>query len=473
MPGILIVDDEKNIRAGIHKILSESLDLDIQFYEAKNGLEALEIIREKNPDLLITDIRMPKMDGIELMQKVSFLETRPELIVLSGYDEFSYAKEAIKRGVISYILKPVDRNELISVVSGAVSRIERKRRDAVELAIQRVMSEGRMTPESTSAGLFKAPCYFILFSGKTNSEMLNALIKETSGYILEKKNDSICLLVDESFKKKLEESRAGQSFCAGMSARCSSLANLRVAWRQSSLALFSRFFEPDKKLYLYREPEKPFDRSALDSLSQKVSALVYSGDSGAVTGSLNDLFVFDNLTPEEKPRYLFSLHDFVISGIIRKYWEYSDTDMYLSLKGLMLENIHQFKTLEEYKHAVFDYVVYLNLVLLKQHTESPFIADALEYIKVHFAEDINMTVVANTVSVNYTYFSEKFKEHTGLNFNGYIKNLRIEEAKRLLGKGCYKVYEVATLSGFGDVKYFMKTFKESTGFSPGEFMKKF
>ena len=84
-----------------------------------------------------------------------------------------------------------------------------------------------------------------------------------------------------------------------------------------------------------------------------------------------------------------------------------------------------------------------------------------------------MTVVANHVSVNYTYFSEKFKEHTGINFNDYLKNLRLAEAKRLLEKGCYKVYEVAENAGFGDVKYFMKTFKENTGVSPGEYRKQF
>jgi two-component system response regulator YesN len=79
-----------------------------------------------------------------------------------------------------------------------------------------------------------------------------------------------------------------------------------------------------------------------------------------------------------------------------------------------------------------------------------------------------MAMVANQVDTNYTWFSEKFKEHTGVNFNEYLKKLRIDEACKLLEKGCYKIYEVAERSGFGDAKYFMKTFKESTGVSPGE-----
>ena len=76
------------------------------------------------------------------------------------------------------------------------------------------------------------------------------------------------------------------------------------------------------------------------------------------------------------------------------------------------------------------------------------------------------------VSVNYTWFSEKFKEHTGVNFNEYLKKMRLDEAKRLLQKDCYKVYEVAERSGFSDVKYFMKQFREETGMSPTEWANK-
>ena len=83
-----------------------------------------------------------------------------------------------------------------------------------------------------------------------------------------------------------------------------------------------------------------------------------------------------------------------------------------------------------------------------------------------------MAMVANQVSVNYTWFSEKFKEHTGVNFNEYLKRLRLEEAERLLEQGCFKVYEVAERAGFGDVKYFMKTFKDSTNMSPTEWKRK-
>ena len=105
MTKFLIVDDEKLIRAGILKFLSAAYVNDVQFYEAKNGQEALDICNTQHPDIMLTDIRMPVMDGVELMSKVSKLERKPAMIVLSGFDDFSYAKAAIESGASSYILK--------------------------------------------------------------------------------------------------------------------------------------------------------------------------------------------------------------------------------------------------------------------------------------------------------------------------------------------------------------------------------
>jgi YesN/AraC family two-component response regulator len=102
-------------------------------------------------------------------------------------------------------------------------------------------------------------------------------------------------------------------------------------------------------------------------------------------------------------------------------------------------------------------------------TYHAFIEDALVWIDKHFTENISMTQAANHVSVNYTYFSGKFKEHTGLHFSEYLKRLRINNAMRLLSIGNYRVYEAAWKSGYHDVKYFFKHFKEVAGLTPGEF----
>lgn len=231
---ILIADDEKNIRAGIQKILSGEFAGGIVLFEAKNGEEALELAVQEKPDILITDIRMPKMDGIELMRRIRLsLNNRDmNIIVLSGYDEFSYAQKAVSYHAASYILKPVDRKEL----TGAVRNL-------------------------------------------------------------------IC----------------------------------------------------------------------------KQAGLQGNGEEGL-----------------------------------------------------------------------------------------SFIEEALAWIKAHLTEDITMAQAANQVSVNYSYFSEKFKKHTGIHFNEYLKQRRIALAMQFLAEGNYRVYEAAEKCGYRDVKYFLRQFKEVAGISPGK-----
>ncbi|MDR1126699.1 MAG: response regulator, partial [Treponema sp.] len=245
MTKILIADDEKNIRAGIRKMLSESLGGEACFLEARNGSEAFEIAVHERPNIVITDIRMPKMDGIELMSRIreEIRERKVYIIVLSGYDEFVYAQQAISYQVSAYLLKPLDREALSCTVKTAIAELS--------------ASQGTETAAPT---------------------------------------DSERSVGDSRLDKK---TRADQSY-----------------------------------------------------------------------------------------------------------------------------------------HS--------------------FIEDALVWIGKHFTEDISMMQAANHVSVNYTYFSEKFKEHTGLHFSEYLKRLRINNAMRLLSVGNYHVYEAARKSGYHDVKYFFK-----------------
>ena len=144
MISIVIADDEKLIRAGIKKILTTSFDVPLAIHEAKNGQEALALCKQELPELIITDIRMPIMDGVELMKQLNQLETKPAIIVLSGFDDFSYAKEAIANGAVSYILKPVDKKELITAVNSAITfsrKDEKKRNEAI---LKQIAEQGHL-----------------------------------------------------------------------------------------------------------------------------------------------------------------------------------------------------------------------------------------------------------------------------------------------------------------------------------------
>lgn len=119
MAKALLVDDEKYIRNGIRAIISRAGSIFTEIDECVNGIEALNRLSENRYDLVITDLIMPQIDGIELVSRIDGMEYKPYTVVLSGYDDFKYAQKAIKYGVKAYLLKPVDRNELLNIVKKA------------------------------------------------------------------------------------------------------------------------------------------------------------------------------------------------------------------------------------------------------------------------------------------------------------------------------------------------------------------
>ena len=116
MSTIVVVEDEKLIREGIVVMLKRFPIPDTQILQARNGEEAIVLIQQYKIDILITDIRMPKMDGIELIGKIKKMEYRPYIVVISGYDDFNYAVEVLRHGVRDYLLKPIEREKLESIV---------------------------------------------------------------------------------------------------------------------------------------------------------------------------------------------------------------------------------------------------------------------------------------------------------------------------------------------------------------------
>ena len=215
---IVIADDEKLIRAGIKKIIEKSLAIPVCIIEAKNGEEALNICKEENPDLIITDIRMPKMDGIELMKNLSNLEEKPAIIVLSGFDDFSYAKEAISCGAISYILKPVDSQELITAINNAIASVNQEEKKKNQEIIKSIAEEGRIDSfELPKSCRFDNGLCCVVGAGKKVLSALQQTLTSVSFYVLEQKRDFVSLVIPREAVFLLTSDIALQHYSIGVS----------------------------------------------------------------------------------------------------------------------------------------------------------------------------------------------------------------------------------------------------------------
>ena len=481
---IVLADDEKLIRAGLKKILTESIDIPLEILEAKNGEEALELCTQKKPEILITDIRMPVMDGVELMKKISEQkEPRPAIIVLSGYDDFSYAKAAIQSGAVSYILKPVDKKELISAVNSQIMNSMNDEKEQNEEKFRQIIDKGRLDDISGLPEIkVKNGVRCIVIYGKDSAQALKTVMHSKRYYVLEQTKNSVLIVYPFDGEQVHYEESYLETYIVGISGPADDYSMLRTLKRQAITAAMQGFFDSktgapltsEKRggLYYWENENHINDFENLDELYEKTISNCDIATSEEMQEDINILFGHFSDNPKLNSETLYYLYKKITSNMFIRYPGYTDSDMYLHIKSIMIENIFELSSLAEWRNNVQDYLVYLATLLKKDTKESPYITEALAYIKTHFKKNINMAMVANQVSVNYTWFSEKFKEHTGVNFNEYLKRLRIEEAKNLLEKGCFKVYEVAERCGFSDVKYFMKIFREETGMSPTEWSKK-
>ena len=471
MTKILIADDEKLIRAGIRKILSDALEETVTFLEAKNGSEAFELCQKELPDVMITDIRMPGMDGLELMKKASKLPQKPAIIVLSGFDDFSYAKTAIDSGVIAYILKPVDEKELLQVVEKALNSVRQDAKKENEEKLRSLISEGHLSEDiAFDARKFaKEGMYCIALCSALCNCSDGAFLNGVSHYIIEQKRGYMLFLVSKNSVELVISNPVLEHCSMGISSLSTNISDLRHITEEAFIALLQRFFVPEKSgVFRFSENRPLADFSELDKNYDKVIGNLDLLNEVEVRKAVKKFLDFDSLEEADYARSLFYAYNKIINGLLKRYPKFNPSDTYLYLKGLMIESITQARTLKEWKAYVLDYVLYLLELLRNQQGKYAYITRAIAYINEHYKDEITMATVANYVSMNYTWFSEKFKEQMGVNFNDYLKRFRMEQAKRLLEKGTYKVYEVAEKCGFKDVKHFMKTFREMNGMSAGE-----
>ncbi|MDR0720305.1 MAG: response regulator [Treponema sp.] len=477
MQSVIIVDDESAIRAGIRKILSESIG-HIIFSEAKNGEEALNLIRERNPDLIITDIRMPKMDGIRLMSAIAEEKggTRPRIIVLSGYDDFSYAQKAITYGAVSYILKPIDRTELISTVSKALGAAEENRRILVERYVREFLEEGRHYKDRYPLKISPEEPVYLGFVFSPSGGNISPVVDAWAGkwdslfFTIIQKESGVLLLMGEHEKNRLKDTVdfGGEGICAALSGKCISFLGLAEARRQTRIAMWNYMLLGKPGFYAYLKPARPLDCSRIREGLQKLAGIMGIVEPDVIKRSLDEFFLLETIPEENRGEYFHFLSSLFFSELTSVYWDYINRDSYLTSKRSMLETPERCRDIGEWKKNFFDFIIYLHVTIGKERPHHALVRKALPWLKRHFTEDITMAMVANQVSANYTWFSEKFREHTGFRFNEYLNRLRIGKAKELLETGRYLIYEVAEYSGYRDVKYFQKVFKEITGLSPGE-----
>lgn len=476
MKTLMIVEDEKLIRQGIKSmVLRSGVDVE-EIIECNNGLAALEILEKQNVDVMFTDIRMPKMDGISLVKEIQKMTKKPLIAAISGFDEFDYAVEMMRNGVNEYILKPVDRDKLAKVLKKFDDIITEekesyeKQRQVVYQEMQYMMIYDNVTHKEMQSITEMARAYFQVknFVVCCFSCPESEIDDEMDGkyYYLEGKDSLNILIVDSEYKDEVLKSF--DNYYIGISNVYYNLLDLRQAYHEAAT----------------------MRKTAFETMIKRVDAAKFSKPDEEYEYGVKFMMQTANLICSNKlDEAIEQLESFVDGVKARKYYinefkEQMEIILNTTIKVyqntlkvgeddiMELSDIYSFQTIDEYMEVVkrwirgFDELVSTDI---DEHKANIKIKNAIKYIQENYATDLNMAVVSNYVSMNYSLFSFTFKQYTGTNFVNYLKDIRIGEAKKLLTDTDMKINEISQAVGYEHEKHFMKTFKAITGLTPSQY----
>ncbi len=517
---VLLVDDEEEIREGIRvKIDWGGLGFALAG-TAGNGVDALELCEQLRPDVVLTDIKMPYLDGLELCRRLKPLLPASKLVVFSGFDEFEYARQAVGMNVSEYILKPINAPELSGVLTRLREQLDRERMERRDIESLRrryeeslpVLRElfytrlldGRIPPEQVRERAARyevelAPgCWTaaLVLAGSSGEELLLPSIQAffQAHFALEGcalrtalYNETVALLVHMEDGERIYDlteelgrlcvlavSLLGMTLFVGVGRPCPGPERLPDSMEGAAAAAEYRVLMGTEQV-LYIGDLEP-DRSAaltLDEADQRaLSAAVKLGSREQVT----ELVRRQVSRVREARLSLAQSHLFFLEVLtaLTRLARASGADV----EGVFGSGftgrvaITDFRSLDELEEWLLDRALRLWEQLSRQRSDSAWktVEQAKGFIAGHYGDsELSVETLCARLHLSPAYFSTLFKRETQKSFTAYVTEVRMEHAARLLRETDEKTYLIAEQTGYADPNYFSYVFKKHFGLPPSKF----
>ena len=514
---MLIVDDEMFVRKGLLEIIPwVNMGLAV-VGEADNGQVAQEMIKQLEPDIVITDLRMPILDGLGLIQNVvnENSDSPPVFVVISGYDDFKYAQQALRYGVYDYILKPIDEQEMTDTLSNLVCKLSdkkattlRNKQQANSLVLETLIQPNHyvdnVEPYVEQLELQQKSSFLVLLLEistchregqiqqihqfqQINIQWLQQIFDYCDHKILffEQAQGRFGLLLSEEkelkkaddFLPQIEEIYTTLSchlqfeFSLYGGSVISTLKSLHQSYMEAHEAVKHKYAEcnniilyehmKDKPLYLF-----DIDPALINSLILQLEEGKYSGYIQTVE-SIFHIFQAQRFAPQAVIRSLTRCMTEVIKVI--KNMEGMEDEI-TSLKAFVEQDYDHFslKMLKQrFLGAMREAEQYI--ASLRKDQLRGGIQRVKKYIDVNYNENISLKSIAAEFYMNAVYLGRLFRKTYGMYFNEYLLKIRVEEAKKLLRQTDLRMYEIAEKIGFQNVDYFVTQFEKLEQRSPSEY----
>ncbi len=491
---VLLVDDEPNVRQGVKMMIPwDELGLEV-IGEGEDGDDGLAKILSLRPDIVIADVKMPGRTGIQMIEAAKNEGYEGKCLILSGYSDFTYAKEAMSLGVKGFILKPVDEDELIEALKGLREEIQEERKDEVTMQkgseyintqlVRALLLGDENVINSSSLEMYNYDCYdaAIISSSEDMDLDEQSLMLETVKSRLEDFDNIDVITPDLSgitavlfkgwkrqdildFLMKLNKDFFGKIFVT-VGDTVTRPYEINQSYQEAGALFKNRF------MYLHcgvvtneTLSSESKAENEIDEIFMQIYAYV----------EINDLDKLDTVL--ETLRQTLCSNTFTAERI-----KVICITGAMELKARVAKNIGDKKT-EQFlndefiarlgeKSSLFDIIEYLKRVLSDLsnthfgRTTKSTMERVVQYICSNYNRELRLEQLATIFGYNSAYLGKVFHQYTGENFNNYLDRIRITEAKRLLALDEYKVYEVAEMVGYTNINYFHNKFKKYVGVSP-------
>lgn len=527
---VLLVDDETIICQMLEKLIDwKSKEMEI-VGSAQSGDQAMDMIITMRPDIVITDVRMPGMDGLQLVERVKELGHKTDFIIMSGYKHFEYAYTALNLGVIYYLLKPINKDE----VEETLDRIVKNRRETeAEANIHKELEQkvkdrnvhirkhflNDIINMSGMQSALKKPfgggvenefvneCFCAFFTKVDQSAIHNSeSLLEAVDYNIEKVMDKqgweyinsyvksgVITIINyrqdnrEKVKKALEEIHSEcrkevqkfRGFCVsiGVGQEKNSLQLVQESIKEAIEAIQCRLHTGTDKIIYYDairykkvDIEKIMNADQMLVFGKEINSL----DLEAILNHIERIARQLTGTENYSPVSLFALLEKIEKFCLRQFEANHISQDLLNeynenIQFIFDNNFDERMLIYRYKEATRNFL--MNVEKERQtHIQKP-IRRAEQFIRENFSKAVTLNDVAEDIGISPAYLSTTFKKEKGISFSDYLTAFRMEQAKIMLKETDDPVLLIAEKSGYYDAKYFSKIFRKTVGLKPTEYRK--
>lgn len=522
---VLVVDDEETIANGLKFLIERGMPQCEVVAVAYDGTEGYQIAVREKPEIVLTDLRMCEMDGIEMIRSLKMKGLNMRYIILSGYAEFEYAKQAIMLGVEDYITKPVDEEELYQILQKVCLSIQQEKQklrqveklqetvgefsQSMKEYYIRDILEGRNLSEEKyltiqneffMCGSYICAVFEYSFIDKVGDDAnVEAAFRRycekqfENVYcieILPQREKNQCVLVLGATKQAelksikirlgkirlLTQEQTKCYVCSGVGLWHKKIGGIKKSYEEALCALNYKVINGLECLVGYDEIRNIHSKPAQipEADIQRLEQCINEMDNEGCRKIIEKIFHNVNAEYELSPENLQILAiNLVLSGIRKIPVMQLQINEYLGENILSLDSISKFKTMEQLKNWIINVICGMNELMLKQNVpeKRDVVREVQEYINRNFHQEISLADISDKFFINPYYFSQLFKKKTGETYQNYLTKVRIERAKKLLEETDLKIYEICEMVGYIDVNHFNRIFEKREGVKPSHYRK--